>query len=478
MTQTLPKNRDQRGLTLLCLSLAIFLLSHSLLKAQFVPDSLLQQKVSSLISKKAFKRLHRYRPLPPFDESPVYSFLEMPIQDSEQAKDNLGKLLSSIVSGPSISLTPKLSLSLDGLMYLIPDYSAEEGYWVGFETMLQYNIDWGEKLVLRSSNNYTLRSHKFYHEHKLYYYFSPEQDGLLLLAGGRTSRQTLPETKSELYVGKYLNPIGANNKLRDFNKIFLSGRATISPLPKLHTTLSLLYEDRRPFLNDQLAVNKLLMAELNLLYDFAFDAPMSGEYPSSTQLPYGYSSFALGLNIRQAFNPSFFGLKSSPIYSIYTMLEGTVRSSWADNIFLHEASFFGGGFVGEKKLYLLDSRHFRSLTFLSPTTFNNAWATLPYNFLLRNQWGGFYWTGTSQKLLLSRTALGIRGLGFDESLHFKALCDFHNRYYAELGYSFGWDKFLRFGFFWGTNFKDKKPNFKFVLNIPLVLLTSQWGERY
>ncbi len=441
-------------------------------------EQLLQAKVSSILSKKAFKRLQRYRPLPPFDESPFYSFLDMTINDHEGKSSKYGKLLSDIIFGPTFQLAPKLDLSLDGLIYLIPDYSKHEGIWLGYEAMLDYKIGKGRKLSLRTSHNYTTKSHNYYHEHKLYYYFKPEQDGLLLLSGGQTSRETLPETKGEIYTQKFINPIGANNKIRDFKKGFLSLRGTAYLSPKLNTTLSVLYEKREHCFDSTVPIEKLLLAEANLLYDFAIKAPMSAEYPSGLQLPYGYHSIALGVNFRQAIKPKFLSGEQQANFVTYTVLEGTLRSAWADNIFLHRASMFFGGLIGDNKLGLLDARHFRKITIATPETFDNAWATLPRHYLLDNQWTGFYWTGTSQKLLLSRTFLGAKGLGFDEGLHFKFISDIDKQNYAEFGYSVGWDNFFRLGLFLGTDFSKSKPNWYFALNIPITLLTSQWGERY
>ncbi len=458
--------------------LMFFCLALPRLKAQTVLETVLQKKVSSVISKREFKRLQRYRPLPPFDESPFYSFLDIPLEENNKKPSLLGRILSDILVGPSFQLTPKLKLSLDGLIYLLPDYSRKEGLWLGYEAMFEYKIGLGKKLILRTSNNYTTKSRNYYHEHKLYYYFNPEQDGLLLLSGGQTSRETLPETKSEIYTQKFINPLGTNNSLRDYKKSFVSLRGTQYLSPKLNATLSLLYEDREPCFDPNLSGSKLLLAEANLLYDFAPKAPMLANYPTSIQLPYGFYSLALGLNIKQAFRPSFLKANVNEQFKRYTMLEGTLRSAWADNVFRHRLALFGGGFFRNGEQGLLDSRHFRSISIVMPATFDNAWATLPNYYLLDKQWGGFYWTGTSQKFLLTRTFLGTKGLGFDESLHLKYITDLNNQNYAEFGYSIGWDNFFRLGVFLGTDFTRRRPNWQFAVNIPITLLMSQWGERY
>ncbi len=422
--------------------------------------------------------MQRYRPLPPFDESPFYSFLDIPIPDDEKPS-KLGGIFSSILFGPSFKLAPKLKLSLDGLMYLIPDYTDREGFWLGYEAMLDYQIGLGRKLSLRTSHNYTLKSHSYFHEHKLYYYFMPEQDGLVLLSGGQTSRETLPETKSEIYTQKFINPIGSNNRIRDFQKTFCSLRATSYLTPKLNATLSFLYEDRKPSFDMNLNEGEILLAEANLLYDFALRAPISADYPSNIQLPYGYYSFALGLNVRQTFRPSFLLSKEERRhFSAYTMLEGTLRSSWADDIFLHRLSMFSGGFIGNRELSILDGRYFRKISLITPATFDNAWATLPVHYFFDDQWAGLYWTATSLKLLLAHTLLGSRGLGFDESLHLKFISDMNKQNYAEFGYSVGWDHFFRVGLFLGTDFSQSKPSWHIALNVPITLFTSQWGERY
>ncbi len=344
--------------------------------------------------------------------------------------------------------------------------------------MLEYKMGIGRKLILRTSNNYTLKSKKYYHEHKLYYYFAPERDGLILLSGGQTSRETLPETKGEVFSMKHINPIGANNSLRDFSKTFVSLRSTLSLFPKFNATLSLLYEKRKPVFDDNLVGSQLALSEVNLIYDFAYEAPMSAEYPTGTQLPYGYGSVALGLNVRKAFTPHQLGLGEASDFVHYTMLEASLRSAWADNIFLHQLSLFGGGFLGNNKFTPLDTRHFRSLSIVTPNTFDNSWATLSDAYRLDKQWAGFYWNGASQKLLLGRTFLGRRGIGFDETLHLKFLSDIDQRYYAEFGYSIGWDRFFRLGLFVGTDFTKSRPNWTFAVNVPITLLMSQWGERY
>ncbi len=467
-----------QGLSFSLATLLVFFCASIQLKAQKNMEQFFQKKVSSLLSNKAFKRLQRYRPLAPFDESPFYTFLDIPLQEGEAKSSKTARLISDIVFGPSFQLSPKLKLSIDGLVYLIPDYSQQEGFWLGYEAMLDYQLGLGRKLSFRTSHNYTTKSHSYYHEHKVYYYFSPENDGLLLLSGGQTSRETLPETKGEQYTQKFINPIGANNKVRDFKKNFLSLRGTSYLTPKLNATFSLLYEDRKPCFDKGLSEEKILLSELNLLYDFALKAPMSAEYPSGKQLPYGYYSLALGLNLRQTFTPSFLSLEEQDQFTSFTMLEGTLRSAWADNFFLHRLSFFGGGFIGKHRLGLLDGRHFRRLTIVTAETFDNAWATIPRHSFMNNQWAGLYWTGKSQNLLLSRTFIGSRGLGFDEGLHFKFVSDIARQNYAEFGYSLGWDNFFRLGVFVGTDFSKSKPSWHFALNIPISLLTSQWGERY
>ncbi len=470
--------KEVKRLRYLLIAAVVGLMSLLTAQAQSVLEQAMQKKVSKIFSKREFQRLQRYRPIPPFDESPFYGLLDSPIASKKEKLSLLNKILTNSLLGPTIELTPKLNLSLDGLIYLIPDYNKTDGVWLGYEAMLEYKIGLGRKLILRSSNNYTLKSHKYYHEHKLYYYFNPERDGLVLISAGQTSRETLAETKGEIFSMKHINPIGANSSLRQYSKTFVSLRSTISPLPKLNATLSLLYEDRKPSIVPTLERGKVILSELNLIYDFALTAPTPADYPRATQLPYGYGSVALGLNIRKAFKPSTLGLDKSEDFYHYNMIEGSIRSAWADNIFLHKLAVFGGGFIGERRLSPLDTRHFRSLSIVTPSTFDNSWATLSNDYRLDKQWAGCYWNGTSQKLLLGRTFLGARGLGFDESLHLKVLSDLDKRYYAEFGYSFGWDRFFRMGLFVGTDFTSSRANWQFAINVPITLLMSQWGERY
>ncbi len=445
-------------------------------KAQGLLSRLLKSQLNKYMHPADQQRLLRLRPIIPFDENPIYPLFNVPSQDLNQPRGEQALWLDFLL-GPNFQLSPQLTLSLDGLVFMLPNYNKVDGIWIGYEGILQYRISKGESLIFRSSHNFTCKSHDYFTDQKLYYYFQPKHDGFALLSAGRTSQESMPETKTEIYTNKYLHPIGLNNSRLDLIKNYVSLRHSYAVIPNLHYSLSALYQyEENRFLPNRSRHASSLQAEIS--YDFAPFLAYKHYFPSATQLPYGYGSLSLGLSAREEFLWGDNNLAIETGTQRRLLLEMTLRSAWADDIFLHRLDGFIGGFVQQN--LGLDGRAFRRASLCSPQPIVNAWSTLPLDFSLDRQWFGLYYTGLSSKLLLSSTILGYGGLGFDEGLHVKMLSSAFpvSKYYAEIGYSIGWDQLARIGFFLGSDFKHKKVNWAFSINIPIANLLSKWGERY
>lgn len=427
-------------------------------------------------------RLLRHEPPRPFGGDRGYQFLHAMIPKLSPAdyapdlpwrqKGTMAKLVD-LVGGYNLRWG-KWSLGGDGLVDIIPDYNSNDGLWLGYEFQLRRSLAPGRSIQLRTANNYTLRSHQWYTENHLLLYFAPQIDGLLMLSGGRTSRETTRLTPEEQFKGYYASLPGANSPIRDYIKYFAQVRTRLAFGNAFGLSASLLWEDRRPQLGLPLQHHRTLQLSSQLLWAPSFlNATESG-----LPLPVGYRR-ELGVSYKGAFSPSASEeLRTGIPYSRYHQIEGFARGAIAlgEEDRLH-IKVTAGGFLSHRYRSESDQKYFARLHNIGRTPFWDSWATLPRYFQ-----GGEGWT--TQEVYLNSTHLLLGGRRFldevmrlDDAIHLRNVVTFDGRAFSELGYSVGWGDLMRLGLFGGMDWNNRHLHLAVRLSIPVIFLTSSWSER-
>lgn len=422
------------------------------------------------------ERLLRLRPLPPLGQDVGYRLLDRMI-DSARLRpiDSTSSLLPKLLLGADFALAPRLKLSIDGALNTLVDYNGHDGLWLGYETQLSWSIASGQKLMLRSSNNVTLRSRLWLHEHHLLYYFAPQYSGMLLLSLGHTTRETAFLTPTERLSDDYTGLIGTNSPVRHYLKDFAALRTRLSGREgRWRLSWLGLYEQRQSRLSSY-AAHRSLLYELDLSYRL-------GEYSSEIKpyewdgrpilRPYGYRGLQLGLRLRQAYAPS--GARYE--YSDYTLLEGSLRSVLPLGRQSHlSAQLTGGRFLTRRRLYDADLRYFASVGLGDRRPISSTWVTLPESFASGQSWLTLGLSLTCEHLLVSSRSSW--GQYLDEALHLRS-AHTERGGYSEAGYSIGLGELARLGLFVGADWQTGTPRLGLGLSLPIIALLSTWSERY
>ena len=269
-------------------------------------------------------RLFRHEPPYPYNQDRGYEFLRAVAASQARSHEASGgkastmKRLIQWSTGVNIDLG-KWQIGVDGIANLIPDRNQVDGQWLGYELQFVRWLGAGKSIRLRTSNNYTLRSHQWFTENHLLLYYAPRLSGLLVLSAGRTSRETMHLTPEEIYQDYYGALPGTNSPVRDYEKLFATLRNRIGLGRGIDLSTSLTFEDRKSQVTPALAHHRALVAEGQLLWAPSFLNPSA----TTTPIPVGFRK-ELGLIYRQALRPQ--GIDQSTIpYSEYSMFEGFVR---------------------------------------------------------------------------------------------------------------------------------------------------------
>lgn len=435
-------------------------------------------------------RLQRLRPLSPFDTDGDYRLLDALSSRSVRNADTLRRhsildVLLPPVLGYELNLGRGWSLIGDGLVdvfkinALDKQYNQYEGSWVGYEWVLTRRLGAGRKLVLRTNNNYAVRSHRWMSENNLLYFYALEQSGILILSGGQTPRETTHQTNEELFVGQNMGMLGANNSgLNNYLRTYISLRNSIYLTPKLRLNTQVLYEYRKPYawVENISPLHQSLLLEFGAYYSMARTSTPSADYTTAIQNPVGFFSPELGVVYRVGLDPTK-GNASVP-FSRYDMLELSLRHSYAWNDAnrlrwgISLGGFFSRGYVSDA-----DTRALPRLSGLGREPLGGRWATLPYGFELGKRWLWGYADYHAGRMLLARLS-PLRLL--DEAIHLRALHAEHSRAWYELGYSIGLGGFARMGVFAGSDRLGwgVRSSVGVRFSLPILFLISSASSRY
>lgn len=438
--------------------------------------SLLSQSLKPSGLDPDLERLFRYEPPYPYNEDRGYHFLAAYAagqmrsrQDSSKGSPRL-KTLIDLAAGRNFDFG-RWQLGIDGIANLIPEYNRIDGQWLGYELQLRYRLAQERSLILRSSNNYTLRSHQWFSENHLLLYYAPERLGRLVLSAGRSSRDSYHLPPEELYRSYYAGLPMGNSPIRDYSKSFVALRNSLALSPELHLTTALSWEDRQSQVQPSLQHHRRLGASAQVLI-----APSSiNRSPSGQLLPIGMRR-ELGLNYEQAFSPRTLDQTSIP-YLRYQQAELFARGSFALSTGRWDFTALVGKRWDQELLDSREARYFSQLHSVGRSSFRSAWATLPSYFSGGEGWATLSINYLSPYFLLSRRHAVGNFLKMDEALHLKGLATQDGRQYLEAGYSLGWGELARLGFFAGYNLQAKQTALALRLSLPLLYLTSSWSER-
>ena len=448
-------------------------------------DSLARQQeafVQSQLTQRSYgieeiDRLFRHEPPYPYNQDRGYEFLRAVAASqarSHEASGGKGSMMKRLIqwsTGVNIDLG-KWQIGVDGIANLIPDRNQVDGQWLGYELQFVRWLGAGKSIRLRTSNNYTLRSHQWFTENHLLLYYAPRHSGLLVLSAGRTSRETTHLTPEEIYQDYYGALPGTNSPVRDYEKLFATLRNRINLGAGLDLSTSLLFEDRKSQVTPALTHHRALVAEGQLLWAPTFLNPSV----TTTPIPVGFRK-ELGLIYRQALRPQ--GIDQSTIpYSEYSMLEGFVRGCIPMRVGSRlDFKVSVGGYLSHGLRSQSDEKYFAHLPAVGRTPLHRAWATLPIDYIGGEAWATQEVNYLSGHFLLSRTRAFGEFLKMDEALHLKNFIGQDGRAYTEAGYSIGWGDLARLGLFAGCDYQSSRARVALRLSLPILCLTSSWSER-
>ena len=424
-------------------------------------------------------RLFRYEPVAPYNQNRGYQFLHAVAGAIERnqgsALDKPSTLNTLIKSGGNNFDFGKWRIGVDGVVDLFAGRNSIDGQWLGYGLLLARRLGEGRSLRLRTSINYALKSRQWYHEHNLLFYYAPRHDGLFILSGGHTSRETFHLTPEEIYRSYFGALPAANTPITDFVKDYLHLRNRISLTKEFTLSASLLFEYRTPQLGVSVASHRSLLASGQLLWAPAF----LNQSESGIPIPIGHRR-ELGVIYKQAIDPRRqLSMPSDIPYSNFQQVEAFVRGTLpltGNNKVDFKVN--AGGYLSRQYLSHSDEKYFAHPSLVDRSSFRDSWATLP-----PLSTGGKSWTTQevnfySDHFLLSRT----KGFGdffrMDEMIHARNLLTGDGRSFTELGYSIGWGDMARFGVFAGYEWKVSRPHLAFRISLPVLCLISSASERY
>lgn len=425
-------------------------------------------------------RLFRYEPVAPYNQNRGYQFLHAVAgaiernQGSALDKPSTLNTLIKIGGGNNFDFG-KWRIGVDGVVDLFAGRNSIDGQWLGYGLLLARRLGEGRSLRLRTSINYALKSRQWYHEHNLLFYYAPRHDGLFILSGGHTSRETFHLTPEEIYRSYFGALPAANTPITDFVKDYLHLRNRISLTKEFTLSASLLFEYRTPQLGVSVASHRSLLASGQLLWAPAF----LNQSESGIPIPIGHRR-ELGVIYKQAIDPRRqLSMPSDIPYSNFQQVEAFVRGTLpltGNNKVDFKVN--AGGYLSRQYLSHSDEKYFAHPSLVDRSSFRDSWATLP-----PLSTGGKSWTTQevnfySDHFLLSRT----KGFGdffrMDEMIHARNLLTGDGRSFTELGYSIGWGDMARFGVFAGYEWKVSRPHLAFRISLPVLCLISSASERY
>ncbi len=419
------------------------------------------------------ERLQRLRPVMPFDRDAGYDLLDLwslPDTTTHAPSASWKRMLTNAVIGQEIKLSPRWTLGLDGLIHIPAGSNAVDGQWLGYEGILSYSIASGHRIVLRSANNYTLRSHQWMTQNNLLYFYAPERAGQLVLSAGRTSGETIHLSNEELFAGQFVGRLGSNSPIYHYLRTYMAVRNHIYLTPRLRINALALYEHRRPQV-DGFAQHRALVGEVGLYYDFARIAPRAARFATPIQTPNGYYAPELGLMYRAGVD---LGGDVQRPFSRYQLLEGSLRSAYAwDDANKIYWGLTAGTFLERGRVMDADERYLPSDGAIGRTLLLGQWATHCYVPV------GKHWLWGSVDYSARRLAL-TRWIGqdlLDEGIHVRGLWGASDKRWYEVGYSIGSGELLRLGVFAGSDLRGQMQ-WQIKLTAPILLLTSTASTRY
>lgn len=433
--------------------------------------------LSAQLGLEELKRVQRMRPVYPFDRSGDFLLMDLWRQRAEQdtTPPRPSPLWQELIIGKSLRLGQGWELGFDGLVDIFSTSNRYDGAWLGYEVFAAKNIRHGERLVLRSANNYTTKSGRYMGQHRLVYFYAPWRAGQLVLDFGLTSQNTTHLTNDEEYSEMHLNLWGTNKHYRDYRKGYVSLRNSLHLSPQLRLDALGLYEHRRPQVGYEGEAHQLLLGEVRMTYDFAPRRSPSGDYPSPYQSPRGLFAPELMLGYRLAFDPSR-AWANSPS-ARYEVAMASLRSAyaWDDHKRLSWA-LVGEYITSGRGLSAYDALTLPVASALGRSPIGNSWATGQSMSLRSGGWGWGLVNYGGGRMALAHIPL-LRRYQVDEELHLRALYGSKSRLWLEAGYSLGLGRMLRLGVFYGSNL-DGTNEFAFRLSLPLLYLTSRASTRY
>lgn len=424
-------------------------------------------------------RLFRYEPGAPYNQNRGYQFLHAVAggiaRNKEGAIDKPTPLKRLIdIGGGKDFDWGKWRIGVNGLIDFFPSSNDIDGQWLGYGGLVRQKLGEGWSLRLRSTINYALKSQNWYHEHNLLFYYAPRKNGLFIISGGHTSRETFHLTPEEIYRGYFGTLPGANTPIVEFVKDYLHVRNRISLSESFDISSSLLFEHRKPQVGLPWITHRTLLASGQVLWAPAF----LNRSESGIPIPIGHRR-EVGIIYKQAFAPrSEQALSSTIPYTRYQLLEAFVRGTLplTENNKI-EFKFNAGTYLSRQYLSRNDEKYFAHTPLIDRTPFRDSWATLPLLFTGGKSWVTQELNFYSNQFLLSRT----KGFGgffrMDEALHSRNLLTGDGRAFTEIGYSIGWGDMSRFGLFAGYEWYANRPHIAFRISLPILCLTSSASER-
>lgn len=382
--------------------------------------------------------------------------------DSSAVRSSSPGVSGSLVLGGSFRMGKRVSLQVDGLLRVVPEYNFVDGFWIGQRFGLEVRSARGQGLKFTPSVYYATARKTVLWNLNTCYTYAPLRQGMLEAEFGETSADYKGNAGTLRFENALTSLVYGNNFMKFYGKRYVQLRNRIDVANGLVVTVGGHYEKRK-------------VLENHISYNFYKKDPKPNTLlaEGGTDMP---DHTSLGFMVQGSYTPRFYyrirnGRKEylhscwptftvryekgiptdTPYSSKYERLDIGLWQKIELGIF-DKVSYrvLAGKFLSAREVYFPDYKQFSTTGWiLSDDVFAGGFLIADYYELSTDdRWFQGTFNYASSYLLLKRLPFLQRFL-FDEALHVRYLWTPVLKNYTECGYSLGLGDEIRAGVFLG-----------------------------
>lgn len=393
--------------------------------------------------------------------------------DSSVTRSASRDVSGSLVLGGSFRMGKRVSLQVDGLLRVVPEYNFVDGFWIGQGFSLEVRADKGRRLRFTPSVYYATARKSVLWNLITRYTYAPLRQGMLVAEFGESSADYKGNAGTLRFENALTSLVYGDNFMKFYGKRYVRLQNRIDVANGLVLTVGGHYEKRK-------------VLENHISYNFYKKDPKPNTLLSEggTDMP---DNTSLGFMVQGSYTPRLYyrirngykeylrsywptftvryekGIPTDAAYSSrYERLDIGLWQKIGLGIF-DKISYrvIAGKFLSAREIYFPDYKQFSTTGWiLSEDVFAGGFLIADYYKLSTNdRWLQGAFNYASSYLLLKRLPFLQRFL-FDEALHVRYLWTPVLKNYMECGYSLGMGEEVRAGVFLGFD-RDGYQGFGF-----------------